>query len=906
MTARAEKHTVFLTLDTDLITGYELESYVVHIWYNDGQKDVSFTDWAANEPLSPTGKYYEEPGTGNRYPVYAYSFDWTRTPDKIIFHTGAIQTADLPYTENALYRLYKKETSAQGNKTIVRCVTLGDISGMPTADMLSQTFYFANTADWQEVRVHGWNTTDTDNYPTRAWDNAPVAEDTGKYVRLGDMFYPCLSYTFITTWPVTGLKWYTKTIPAYSGDFTEVEDGQLFWNSSTNTVGYDGPVELVTEIPSEPGMIYFHTGANEVLSPGQWEQACAHLYVKGEPEPTIEELIRLAESEKMTRLEEGMWKIEVDDIHKYNDVGFYFVRYSAAQGEYIIDHVYRASLSAYYDPGTWARYVYDIGTQEAFQSYMTPAQYDEMTANPPESVYVIGNRPLGFADDNWDIRSIERLTADNGVFVRRLTAGALTEPAMFKLSRVDVNKYIELAGAGPRYENQRGWATFNLYLIGAETRGHDWIKIGQPYGRTNKAVFTMLNNSMPYNKFNQFEWCVSTNTSHYPDADPIIPGNSYYLVIDTHADDRSVSLLSFDPMPSVELSETRPFAVEIGYDKAAQLHDGLDMKAAHNGATYFDRVNVMVGNVKIQGVGETELERNHYTVLYTVMADGEPFFEMDDEGDENGTEVPYLPVSSTMEFNVRARYTNINTGVSFCSRTGEGRSDAPEFMAPEITGPVTEAYVNRRPGVTAPEGMFMMGVKATYGYSVPTALVHYADYELIAEPAGNGGAVYSPSADWTPWPGEGDYTDSHNWAKAIATNGSMPLDHPATGLVDFATLESDFSLHLTAHAVYPFLVRETNVSGRHAVARRRVSNASELTVPDDLSGFHIDTAVRSAGHNFSLSNAALTGVAYVAAADSDAPARYFNLQGVEMPADRLVPGVYLVVKGSRTSKTVVR
>lgn len=46
-----------------------------------------------------------------------------------------------------------------------------------------------------------------------------------------------------------------------------------------------------------------------------------------------------------------------------------------------------------------------------------------------------------------------------------------------------------------------------------------------------------------------------------------------------------------------------------------------------------------------------------------------------------------------------------------------------------------------------------------------------------------------------------------------------------------------------------------------------------------------------------------TGVDSVIDADSDAPVRYYNLQGVEIknPA----PGVYIRVQGSRSSKVVI-
>lgn len=44
----------------------------------------------------------------------------------------------------------------------------------------------------------------------------------------------------------------------------------------------------------------------------------------------------------------------------------------------------------------------------------------------------------------------------------------------------------------------------------------------------------------------------------------------------------------------------------------------------------------------------------------------------------------------------------------------------------------------------------------------------------------------------------------------------------------------------------------------------------------------------------------------VEAADADAPAEYFNLQGMAVGADCLTPGIYILRQGTRTSKVIVR
>ena len=51
-----------------------------------------------------------------------------------------------------------------------------------------------------------------------------------------------------------------------------------------------------------------------------------------------------------------------------------------------------------------------------------------------------------------------------------------------------------------------------------------------------------------------------------------------------------------------------------------------------------------------------------------------------------------------------------------------------------------------------------------------------------------------------------------------------------------------------------------------------------------------------------------TGVDSITAEDAanDADARFFNLQGVEVPADRLAPGIYIRQAGSKATKVLVK
>ena len=67
------------------------------------------------------------------------------------------------------------------------------------------------------------------------------------------------------------------------------------------------------------------------------------------------------------------------------------------------------------------------------------------------------------------------------------------------------------------------------------------------------------------------------------------------------------------------------------------------------------------------------------------------------------------------------------------------------------------------------------------------------------------------------------------------------------------------------------------------------------------------TAAASAWTSYNTVELSLSGVENVGMeADTDAPARYFNLQGIEVNASTLAPGIYIRLQGGRSEKIAVR
>ena len=48
------------------------------------------------------------------------------------------------------------------------------------------------------------------------------------------------------------------------------------------------------------------------------------------------------------------------------------------------------------------------------------------------------------------------------------------------------------------------------------------------------------------------------------------------------------------------------------------------------------------------------------------------------------------------------------------------------------------------------------------------------------------------------------------------------------------------------------------------------------------------------------------GIEGVGADSADSAARYYNLQGIEVDASHLAPGIYIVRQGNKSHKTLVR
>lgn len=119
--------------------------------------------------------------------------------------------------------------------------------------------------------------------------------------------------------------------------------------------------------------------------------------------------------------------------------------------------------------------------------------------------------------------------------------------------------------------------------------------------------------------------------------------------------------------------------------------------------------------------------------------------------------------------------------------------------------------------------------------------------------------------------------------------------------------------HVIDHAcagIIEFLPRELSRAEGVAEPGRIIANglaAYELSPRSGKNGSAENIKKLTANTiNYLAAQAATTAVEEVAGENADAPREYFNLQGLQVNAEALTPGIYVVRQGAKTSKVVIR
>lgn len=905
--------------------GWGASKTLVHAW-----NDIfDYTPWNANEPMAETGKFVKI--DNGYFPLYRYDLYWMEEATKCLFRCGSQQTGDLTLAADAVYYF-------DGDKVPVTPLESPEIvDEIPTV-----TVYFADTGRWgaENTKVHVWGSAGD----LKPWAQNESMTETGKLALVDDIWSPVYSYTFVYNGKVTGLLFHhVNNDNAITADCTLAPDGLYYFSGKKKPVTAVGNPTFYDTIPEDArrsATFYVNLGANQMMT-DLWKEPCAHVWA---PDADFDYEASIPawgsdqyNAERMEKVRDGLYRITVDDVSAAADIIFYYYRKaSIGDGQYVDRlEVHPASRSPYYDPTHWTTFMYDIGVDCVHQSYLTPEEYTRQWASLPEALYVTGNRIVtGIEGD--DPRNCVKIDADEGVYINKFTLGE-GDVAQFKLSCFDVMGIFRKLGLpDDAYEFQRGWATFNMGIIGCQqpTGDPDWYDefIYSPGNGQSRQVKLPLNHTMTFNNYTQYPWRIDAGT------DGTVEAGDYWLVVDLHDPDHSVTLLTFDPNPSIEMNPGSIHSVPLPAESAARLHDQSALSAtAQNGPVYFDMVNIVSGQAVIQKApGNDLLNDNLYSVVYTVYLEGVPVARYD--GVPEIAEIPYMTAGQDADVALRARYTHQGTGVSFCSRMARGKVSAESPSLPEPQSENVTGYIIVNYEEPEADGNFPIGGAATLPFSLaddPGELAFFPDYKILSvttsEGQTNPASVlfhsdhalvqkkmypdYLGSKSANPWlPAEAgitpvEWSAANNWPAYISTEGHLPLLVRELSHTERAPQSLSGEAVVRIDAVYPFLVQNVDAAARQGTAAGRFAptagaEANEISLPENLDGFTIIPMTRSTQARVSFGGMILTGIRDVESPEADAV--YYTLDGIRLPAAPAVPGLYIRQSGTTVTKILLR
>lgn len=685
-----------------------------------------------------------------------------------------------------------------------------------------------------------------------------------------------------------------------------------------------------------------------------------------------------SDAEKMTResFRYSLWKYDIteEDVEKYDAVDFYIYT-TKDNGTYANPIEYHSNIAVYtqdgrdyeadvmwYDKENWTQFIYATATlakhspndanpsRYACQSMLSYEDFNALNerdaANGGRSALYLVGWGVKFDAEDAEGNLIEEgkslpgtpaesypLPADNGCFYLPVHKPGSGDAGKFKVSFVNVgsaSEHMSRFGAKAKAladsydENSLGcprhWATFDLGLVGVDTR-FDYTKFDgawQPTYASGEAgspgsVNMVVNRSVKYNNVNQGDWLIPTDT----------PKGLNYFVFDSHNKCMSVSLIDFDPNPSIVANSCDVQTAQLSSDEAINLHDlGLRLDgSAVNGQVYVQNVNYVHGNVTIKAADGNNLsDDGRYSSSYSLLLDGRELGSS--TGAVAGTyDIEFLPVSADCNIQIRGTYTNNRNKLTFHSRTSKASLSTEVVLAAPAAVDCDGQYVVNK-NIEADGDVYTYGVFVKDGLAFrmdgDTDRYYYAD--LAVEGAeiidskhyiasydlspGMDGWVKNLGAEGSDWFENGEDND---WSSIMKSGVNVPVYLPAVATAaDVKTLEAQ-TIEGEIKAVYPFIIDP------EAKLTPAASQAPNRAVSNGIAG-EISTAGKvmsyvpvSAPVTINVTNDnVISGVADVAAdKTAEGDTEYYTISGVRVigaPA----PGIYIRRQGDSVSKVVVR
>lgn len=984
------RHTIYFANDHRY--GYwSPDQLLVHVWGTAGDLRPYSLNESMSYSLSDEGKnrlgYYD-----NEYlEIFEYSFWYFGGhPTNLLFHQVSFPgytspyTGDLEFIDGALYG-YKgngKVTDPVVNPEIV------DEIPRPTG-----AFYVADTDGWWKP---GMTMPDYVNYNMMVsfngqefqYDiNSQNDKEFGyKYININGHWYPLYKFNLIESrGKVASVKISNTSWGNRSTAFSPWKENGVYYFSGqdvSSEVKTIDDYEISDEIPREdieashkPATYYLNLGANQIMQEGLWDQPYCHpmrrpdthpsdcatyqspygaLYPEYVYDPVTGEYLgeqykfndpladilpdyaNRNEAEAMEMVAPGVWKYTIDDAAGCDDVLFYYYTPETPGSDNMVIAIHPASRSRYFNPTEWDEFVFDIGVDCVHQSYITPEEYLGILDTPlsqTKKLYISGTSAMSGLDGAKDPIDGVEVSVDHGCFFIEFE---VTEeaPASFKLSTVDVAGIVKAKGIGDRYNFQRGWASYNLGIIGChidpEMEGYqEWYNshVIRPEVGVSREIYFKTNESLDYNRYTQYPWRVDAG------ANGVAAPGKYWLVVDFLDEDRSVTLLDFDPHPHAVARPTGFRLIDVPADNAEEMHSGGYLDAStHNGKVLFDKVNVAKGEIDIEGTGAHLIEQEGFEVAYSLWLENEKALEM--SGKPSSVKLDFMNLGDEASVAVRARFHDVKTGKYFSTRysIGEIQRPAELFPAPEVA--VEDKCLS---GYSTNDGdPWTVAAVALVSYrNGESELKSYPDYtghsaSIGGAPAGEAtfpllhhlhpytgyGWSHFTGMDadtpWTPWAEGEEYTAVNDWSSCIDREGKMSVLADNLTHTDHLPYQADCSFSLDIASVYPLLVRtggfDLSPQYAHKSANADTGSGNEESgFPSDLSQFSLVNVRSASPLQVEIANTTISGIEEVKrGADLEAETEeIYDLSGKRVYGTP-TPGIYIVKQGARVSKRIIR
>lgn len=798
-------------------------------------------------------------------------------------------------------------------------------------DENSYTIYFYDRNNvGTDIYVHIW----TGEATFKPWgkDNAIKMQPTGKYIFRDNNYYPLYVLNF--SWNKTPEK-----ILIWNGDATSekkfvtdivfVNNG--YYTNGATVVETDlSPVDMGTA----QDYIYFHLKEDLIYEGINAAETPVYCNVLNNGNYIGDFARDEAHKMELVSSKYQIYRYKLSEAEaEGNDVEFSFQNRSGLGKDWA---TFRATLSEKFNQARWTEFIYatakrginGVDTQYAVQTYITWPEFAELDAQGRPALYLVGEGAIDGL--GWDpTNPMTYLNQDGSCFYIPVTITG-TKLTFFKMSWVNAGYYKEHATPGMT-NDARDWATFDLGIVGVDDKfaypDNSYvlnIVSGGTLGQDVNCTVFATNTSVKYCNYNQYNWTI--------EGTKLTPGQ-YYVVVDTHDTCRTVTLVNFDPNPSVKVSDTEINTITLEPDQAIALHHHYDHLglASHNGHIPMDKVNTCEGTLTIAGSSGLDINNAGFDIQYTVSMNGDEVVSY--TGKPGSIHMKYLPLASSNDIEIRAMYTDVardgrnGTGLTFHSRRGEASVEIPATMPAPVATINSSLYV--KPADDAPYGVLLDDITLecvtdynvygdlTFDFDVPDAdtsrrveIIHenHQLYPLMDVSVLNGWTplVLSEENDFANYDFEGG---SNDWSSKIIQEGvNVPVFLSRYTDITSKELLEDKTVTGMAYAIYPFIYETSpsvEVVPENGSSAPRKAPAEQL--PNDMSGFAISQFARSTPISIDVdAKGAISGVENVAAdmvADGDA--EYYTISGVRVQGAP-APGIYLRRQGDKVAKVVVR